>query len=54
MARPGIKGLNGLICKKLPNGVFVGQTMLEVGLCSTVINFNNGLMVLNVMNITLT
>ena len=34
--------LNGVIWKRLPKDTFVGRTMLEIGTCSAIINFNDG------------
>ena len=34
--------LNGFIWKRLPKDVFVGPHVLEIGVCSAILNFNSG------------
>ena len=36
------EALNGFIWKRLPKDVFVGPYVLEIGVCSAIINFNSG------------
>ena len=36
------EALNGIIWKKCPKGVFVKRDAIEIGLCSALINFNEG------------
>ena len=37
------EALNAIIWKRCPKDVYVGQTALEIGAASAVINFNEGL-----------
>ena len=36
------EAINAIIWKKLPKDIFVGRKMLEIGISSAVINFNDG------------
>ena len=34
--------LNGVVWKRIPKYIFVGRKVLEIGICSAIINFNDG------------
>ena len=51
------EGLNSLIWKRLPKVIFVGAYFLEMGVCSSIFNFNSGacrmLQILKLLGLTL-
>ena len=47
------EALNGIIGEKCPKGVFVKRDTIEIGVCSTLINFNEGVQGIKVVAINM-